>query len=171
MRLSFHRLILKHLFLDISQARTALHNWSWIPSPCSQQGQGRTRAFYTSWYKEYPRLEYSQCQHTTHCFVCRHFCSICKYANCSWTRSWGTTGHICAKQRWSIFLGSCGLKCWTSYSSATLAPRRFPKSSQKLALLFSEFRCCFHIHNWTAKLWSGLFLYDCFLSRLIHCKS
>ncbi|KAK0154207.1 hypothetical protein N1851_003719 [Merluccius polli] len=33
---------------------------------------------------------------------------------------------------------TCGQKCWTLLSSATLAPRIFPKGSQRLALLFMD---------------------------------
>lgn len=58
---------------DISQARAAGPAQPILKTfPRTQHGQGRTRAFNTSWFKVYTWLEYSQCQDSAYCFACRH---------------------------------------------------------------------------------------------------
>ena len=73
---NIHRLIL-YLFLifsDISQTRAAGPAQPILKTfPRTQHGQGRTRAFIASWYKDYTWIEYSQCQDSAFCFACRHF--------------------------------------------------------------------------------------------------
>lgn len=61
------------IYLDISQSRAVgpvQPNLAMFPR--TPQGK-KSRAFNSTWYKEYPWIEYSQSQNSAHCFVCRHF--------------------------------------------------------------------------------------------------
>jgi len=75
--MSINRLILDVLliFRDISQTRAAGPAQPILKTfPRTQHGQGGTRAFSDSWYKDSNWVDYSQCQDSAFFFfACRHF--------------------------------------------------------------------------------------------------